>query len=99
MLDSKGNVYYNVFVKLNLIIVKKVKTLTIQNNILLYLHNKGIRQSFIAQKCGWSKQKLHFMLHKKQSMTVEEYGLICDVLNVSYDFFMHENEKTSQSLV
>lgn len=74
-----------------------MKTLKVQDNILLYLNNKGIRQSFIAQKCGWSKQKLHFMLHKKQSMTVEEYGLICDVLNVSYDFFMHENKNPPQS--
>lgn len=74
-----------------------MKTLKVQDNILLYLNNKGIRQSFIAQKCGWSKQKLHFMLHKKQSMTVKEYGLICDVLNVSYDFFMHENKNPLQS--
>lgn len=66
-----------------------VKTLTVQNNILLYLNNNGIRQSFVAEKCGWTKQKLHCMLHKKQNMTVEEYGMICDALSVSYDFFIH----------
>lgn len=61
--------------------------MTIQNAILQYIETNGIKQIFLAEKCKWSKQRVHCMLHGKQNMTVGEYSVICDALGVPYDYF------------
>ena len=43
--------------------------MTIQNAILQYIETNGIKQIFLAEKCKWSKQRVHCMLHGKQNMT------------------------------
>lgn len=55
--------------------------------ILSYLNANGIRQSFVAEKCGWTKQKVHSMLHGRNRITADDYYKICNALCVSMDFF------------
>ncbi len=68
--------------------------MTIQSKILDYLIERGIKQVTVAEKCGWTKVKLNNMLHEKQSMSIEAYGLICNALGVPYDFF-YQKPKTA----
>ena len=46
-----------------------------------YLIAHGIKQSFVAEKCGWSKQKTNCIVNGKQKITV------CDAVGVPYDYF------------
>lgn len=64
--------------------------LPIHQRIKEYLVSKGIKQSFVAKRCGWSKQKTSLLLNGKTKMPVEEFFLICDAIGVSYDFFVKE---------
>ena len=64
--------------------------LPIHQRIKEYLVSKGIKQSFVAKRCGWSKQKTSLLLNGKTKMRVEEFFLICDAIGVSYDFFVKE---------
>lgn len=52
-----------------------------------YLIGHGIKQSFVAEKCGWSKQKTNSIATGKQKITAEEYGRLCDAVGVPYDYF------------
>lgn len=52
-----------------------------------YLVGHGIKQSFVAEKCGWSKQKIHSIATGKKKITAEEYGRLCDAVGVPYDYF------------
>lgn len=70
--------------------------LPIHQRIKEYLVSKGIKQSFVAKRCGWSKQKTSLLLNGKTKMPVEEFFLICDAIGVSYDFFVKEREKTNE---
>lgn len=66
--------------------------MTIQSKILDYINERGIKQVTIAEKCGWNKVRLHNMLHEKQCMSIEDYGLICNALGVPYDFFYQKSK-------
>lgn len=52
-----------------------------------YIEQNGIKQTFIADKCGWTKQKLHYILHGKNRMSLDDYILICDTLGVPFATF------------
>ncbi len=52
-----------------------------------YLIGHGIKQSFVAEKCGWSKQKANAIATGKQKITAEEYGRLCDAIGLLYDYF------------
>ncbi len=52
-----------------------------------YLAANGIKQSYIAESCGWSKQKTSAIIRGKSRMLAEEYACICDALGVPYDTF------------
>ena len=64
-------------------------------NILKYLRNNGIRQTYIAERCGWSKQKVYYMLCGKNRISVDDYSRICEALSVPFDFFCAEKTKTT----
>lgn len=55
--------------------------------VQLYLSNHGIKQSFIAQKCGWTKQKTSAIVRGKKKITADELANICDAIEVPYDYF------------
>lgn len=59
-----------------------------------YLTAHGIKQTFVAEKCGWSKQKINCIVSGRQRMTAEDMRIVCDSLNLPYDYFY--NAATSQ---
>lgn len=52
-----------------------------------YLTTHGIKQTFIADKCGWSKQKVNCVLNGKQRMTAEDMSDICEAIGLPYGYF------------
>lgn len=52
-----------------------------------YLTTHGIRQSHIAEVCGWSKQKTSAIINGRKRMTAEELAAISDALQLPYDYF------------
>lgn len=52
-----------------------------------YLHDNGIKQSYISEKTNLSIPILNAMLNGNRKITAEEYFLICDALNVNVEFF------------
>lgn len=54
-----------------------------------YLKEHGIKQAFIAEKCGWSTQKTSCIIRGKNKMTVEDYQALCKVLGVPYEMFLY----------
>ncbi len=52
-----------------------------------YVKSNGIKQTFLAKQCGWSKQKLGATLNGQRKLSADEMMLICQALNVPYDFF------------
>ena len=61
--------------------------LSIELTVRQYLIEHGIKQSFVAEKCGWTKQKTNAIVTGKKKITAEEYGSLCDAIGVSYDYF------------
>ncbi len=52
-----------------------------------YLKEKGIKQVHLAKKTGISIQGISSILNLKRKLTIDEYELICNSLNVSYEYF------------
>ena len=52
-----------------------------------YLTAHGKKQSFVAEKCGWSKQKTNCIVNGKQKITADEMRTVCDAVGVPYDYF------------
>lgn len=55
-----------------------------------YLQDHGIKQVFIAEKCGWSKQKTSCIINGKYKMTVEDYQALCKCIGVPYELFLDD---------
>ena len=53
-----------------------------------YLAEKGISQTFVSKKTGIPLPKLNLTLNGKRRLTLEEYTLICGVLEVNTDYFL-----------
>lgn len=53
-----------------------------------YLQEHGIKQSFVSEKCGWSRQKTSCIINGKSKMTAEEYQVLCKALGVPYELFL-----------
>lgn len=53
-----------------------------------FIDKKGIKQSTLAQKTGLSQQAICNLLKGNRNIEIEEYIKICDVLEVSYDYFI-----------
>ncbi len=62
-----------------------------------YLIAHGIKQAYLAQKCGWTRQKTSAIVLGKQKMTADEMAVICKAVDVPYAFFyeLAENFKSS----
>ena len=54
--------------------------MNIYERIYEYLISHGIQQKFVAEKCGWTKVKMHHLMHGSQRMTIDEYIMICTCL-------------------
>lgn len=74
-------------VKKNATLKKRGDTLGIELAIGEYLIGHGIKQTFVSERCGWTKQKTNAIAKGKKKITAEEYGTICDAIGVPYDYF------------
>lgn len=54
-----------------------------------YLRSHGIKQTYIADKCGWSKQKASGIFRGQQKMSVDDLTKVCDAIGVPYDYFFN----------
>lgn len=57
-----------------------------------YLNNKGISQTFVANKIGMPINILNAALNGNRKILAEEYFLICQALEVPLDTFVNDKE-------
>jgi transcriptional regulator with XRE-family HTH domain len=57
--------------------------------IKVYLEEKGISQTYVSNKTNIPMPKLNLALNGNRRMTFDEYELICGVLDVNTDRFLH----------
>lgn len=62
--------------------------MSIADAIRSYLRSHGIKQTFIAERCGWSKQKVNSIILGKRKMTAEEFSDICKAIGAPYELFL-----------
>lgn len=55
-----------------------------------YLKKHKISQSFIAEKCGWTRERMSCITKGKQKVTAEDLRLICDALQLPYGYFYNQ---------
>ena len=53
-----------------------------------YIRKQGITQTVLAERLGWSNQKVSRTLRNQQGLSAEHMADICEALNVPYDFFI-----------
>lgn len=61
--------------------------MSIELSIRDYLIGHGIKQTFVSERCGWTKQKTNAIVTGKKKITAEEYGALCEAVGVPYDYF------------
>lgn len=52
-----------------------------------YIQEKGIKQKYICEKTGISKQSISCLLNGKRKLTIDEYALICTALELPPEYF------------
>ncbi|MCL2689199.1 MAG: helix-turn-helix domain-containing protein [Chitinispirillia bacterium] len=55
-----------------------------------YIKERGIKQTFLQKILGISPSSCSAMLNGKRGISVDEYFMICNVLNVPLDYFKPE---------
>ncbi len=55
--------------------------------ITKYMNDNNIKQKYLAEQTGLSKQCICTMLNGKRKIYIDDYIKICDALNLNYDFF------------
>jgi len=63
--------------------------MNIERAIREYLIAHGIKQTFVAERCGWTKQKTNAIVTGRKKITAEECGAVCDAVGVPYDYFFN----------
>lgn len=63
---------------------------TIAEAIRNYIGKAEIRQAWLAERCGWSRQRTSKLLSGEQKLTAEDMADICEALGVDYGFFCRE---------
>lgn len=62
-------------------------------NIKNYLNEKGIKQTFLVEKTGFSHSCISDICLGNRKIAVEEYAKICKALGVSLDTFLDSEQK------
>lgn len=62
--------------------------MNVQGRIAQYISDNGIRQSFIVEKTGLSKNIVSAILNLNRKMSADEYELIVRALNKTPNDFM-----------
>lgn len=63
-----------------------------------HIKERGIRQAFLQRVLGISPSSCSAMLNGKRGISVDEYFMICNVLNVPLDYFKPESLRKGGSL-
>lgn len=58
-----------------------------------YLDENGIKYSYLSEKIGMPMNTLSLLLNGKRKMSVEEYFMICEVLELPVNTFEPNGEK------
>jgi len=64
----------------------------VRGQIKKYLGASGVSQVWLSNRIGMNPSTLSVTLNEKRILQAEEFFLICDALNVSYDYFKHQND-------
>lgn len=59
--------------------------------IKAYLIEKGIKQSFLSDKTNIPMSALNLMLNGNRKIMAEEYFLVCQALDVDFDYFIRND--------
>ena len=62
--------------------------MSVQLKVAEYLHEKGIKNSFVSEKTGIEQSKLSRILNGNQELKADEFKLICKALDVSPNVFI-----------
>lgn len=65
----------------------------IQENLIKYVSDKGIKQNVLAEKCGMTPMAVSSSMRSERRLTLEEYAAICKFLGLSMDYFNEEPTK------
>ena len=60
----------------------------IHQKIKCYLFENGIKQAHLSRKTGIKKNTLNAALNGKRRLYAEEFGTICEALDISSEFFL-----------
>lgn len=66
----------------------------VRENIAAYVKNNGIKQKFIADNIGISPSAVSQLLNGEREISAEEYINICNLFNVSCDYFVTNQQTT-----
>lgn len=66
----------------------------VRENIAAYVKNNGIKQKFIADNIGISPSAVSQFLNGEREISAEEYINICNLFNVSCDYFVTNKQTT-----
>lgn len=58
------------------------------SKIMEFLHERGITQTFVADRAGMGLSKLNLALNGRRKLTLEEYEHVCWALGVGVDTFL-----------
>ncbi len=86
--------YYDFVLKHSLIYVQGGDKM-IAKTIAKYIKEKGIKQVFLCEKTGLTKHCVSMLLKGQRKLSIDEYEKICTALNVPYDYFFNQLEKSA----
>ena len=61
-----------------------------------YLVENGIKQSFIAEKCGFTNSVVSDICMGNRKVDCIEYYLICKALNLPLEYFFNKMEEANK---
>lgn len=58
-----------------------------------YMEKNGIKQVFLSQRTGLTRNCISMLLTGRRKLSIEEYIKICTALDLPYDYFFERNKK------
>ncbi len=62
----------------------------IQKRIAQFINDNGVKQSFLSEKTGLSRNIISGIMTSQRKMSADEYFMICQALNKEPNYFMLE---------
>jgi len=66
--------------------------------IRLYIKNRGMTLTFVANKAGIDRKKFYRLINGKQDMSLDNYEKICSALDVKQSFFYNHDFLDSKNI-